>query len=363
MEFAALDTLQHSLGRASTAAGPEVLYSYLSRLRQALAAVNDVRIDRRSAGYLLTVDPMTIDLHRFHHLLAQARAGGDDQMAAEMLDEALRLWRGPAFATLDTPWLTSVRHALDQQRWAAELDRNDLALRLGRHSVLLVELSAAVTAHPLDERLAGQLLLALYRSGRQADALARTVPRQSRRRVCTPRRRSSLTGGHRPWMARWGRSGGITAARSQRRVSVTPRTGQVTAKVWRALAANAFDAGFTVESGQAPGDGRRSPLGEVEAVGEVAVEAGPQPAAVSSGWSAADHRACWVNARGYLPAPTCAPAAGWGARAAGRCRCIQRNAGLPSWSAADTRWTALRRSQLHAVRDPLYGACGGRRVN
>jgi DNA-binding SARP family transcriptional activator len=88
------------------------------------------------------------------------------------LDEALRLWRGPAFATLDTPWLTGVRHALDRQRLAAELDRNDLALRLGRHSALLADLSAAAAAHPLDERLTGQLMLALYRSGRQADALA-----------------------------------------------------------------------------------------------------------------------------------------------------------------------------------------------
>jgi DNA-binding SARP family transcriptional activator/Tfp pilus assembly protein PilF len=150
----------------------QVLYSYLSRLRRILAGAGDVRIGWQAGGYLLTVDAMAVDLHRFGHLLGQARAADDDQAAVEMLDEALRLWRGPAFATLDTPWLTSVRHALDKQRLAAELDHNDLALRLGRHTALLADLSAAAAAHPLDERLAGQLMLALYRSGRQADALA-----------------------------------------------------------------------------------------------------------------------------------------------------------------------------------------------
>ncbi len=65
-----------------------------------------------------------------------------------------------------------MRESLHRQRWAAELDRNDLALTLGQHAGLLAELSTAAAAHPLDERLAGQLILALYRSGRQADALA-----------------------------------------------------------------------------------------------------------------------------------------------------------------------------------------------
>jgi DNA-binding SARP family transcriptional activator/DNA-binding CsgD family transcriptional regulator/DNA-binding transcriptional ArsR family regulator len=150
----------------------EVLYSYLSRLRHALPATGEVHIGRQSAGYLLRVDPMAVDLHRFHRLLAQARAAADDTDTAAVLEQALGLWRGEAFAAMDTPWLNTIRDDLNRQRFAAELDRNDLALRRGRHTALLADLSATAVTQPLDERLAGQLLLALYRSGRQADALA-----------------------------------------------------------------------------------------------------------------------------------------------------------------------------------------------
>ena len=92
-----------------------------------------------------------------------------------MLDQALGLWRGDAFATLDTPWLNTVRAALDRERLAAELDRNDLALARGAHAELVGLLAASAAAYPLDERLAGQLMLALYRCGRQADG-ARSLP-------------------------------------------------------------------------------------------------------------------------------------------------------------------------------------------
>jgi DNA-binding SARP family transcriptional activator len=146
------------------------LSSYLSRLRLALANVKDVGIARRSGGYVLTVDEMAVDLHCFHRLLAQARAN-DDNRALALLEQALGLWRGEAFAHLDTPWLNTIRDTLDTERFAAELDRNDLDLRRGHHTGMLTELSTCATTHPLDERLAGQLMLALYRSGRQADAL------------------------------------------------------------------------------------------------------------------------------------------------------------------------------------------------
>jgi DNA-binding SARP family transcriptional activator len=150
----------------------DTLYSYLSRLRQALAAATDVTIVRQHGGYLLTVDPAAVDIHRFHQLVAEAR-DTDDEQAAVLFEEALGLWRGPAFASLDTPWLNTVRHRLDQERLAAELDRNDIAIRLGRHGTLLTGLSALARAHPLDERLAGQLMRALYLSGRPAEALDR----------------------------------------------------------------------------------------------------------------------------------------------------------------------------------------------
>lgn len=146
----------------------EALRSYLSRLRRILAAV-DVSIERRPVGYVLAIDPMVVDMHRFRRLVAEARATGGDAGVA-LFEQALGLWRGEAFATLDTPWLNSEREALNRQRLAAELDRNDLALSRGEHGRLLDELSTRAAAHPLDERLAGQLILALYRCGRQSDA-------------------------------------------------------------------------------------------------------------------------------------------------------------------------------------------------
>ena len=140
---------------------------YVSRLRQV------VPVARRQGGYVLTVDPLAVDVHRFDHLVAQARAADDPDAAADLLTGALALWRGEPFATLDTPWLTGVRSSLEARRLAALLDRNDLVLEQGRHSELLAELDATAAELPLDERLAGQLMLALYRSGRQADALLR----------------------------------------------------------------------------------------------------------------------------------------------------------------------------------------------
>ncbi|WP_329110261.1 tetratricopeptide repeat protein [Micromonospora sp. NBC_01699] len=146
------------------------LYSYLSRLRRSLAEV-DVRLVRQPSGYLLAIAPTTVDLHRFRHLLAQARAADDDGQALILFERAIALWRGDAFAHLDTPWLNALRDTLQRERVGAELDRNDVALRSGRDAGLLPELSTKAVQHPLDERLAGQLMLALYRQGRQAEAL------------------------------------------------------------------------------------------------------------------------------------------------------------------------------------------------
>ncbi|MET0132432.1 MAG: tetratricopeptide repeat protein [Kibdelosporangium sp.] len=141
----------------------ESLYSYLSRLRQALSGVT---IARRSGGYVLVADPDSVDLHRFRRLLAAARETSD----VRLFDQALALWRGDAFGGLDTPWLTSIRESLNRERLTAELDRNDLDLGQGTERV--AEISALAARYPLDERLAGQLMLALYRSGRQSGALA-----------------------------------------------------------------------------------------------------------------------------------------------------------------------------------------------
>jgi DNA-binding SARP family transcriptional activator/Flp pilus assembly protein TadD len=147
------------------------LRSHLSRLRTALAPEACV-IARRSGGYVLTMDESAVDIHLFRRLLLQARTAGDDQ-AAELFEEALRLWRGEPFAGLDNPWLAAVGEAVRAERLAAELDYHDIELCRGRHSRLLATLGARAQEHPLNERLAAQLMLALYRDGRPADALAR----------------------------------------------------------------------------------------------------------------------------------------------------------------------------------------------
>ncbi len=147
------------------------LASYLSRLRRVLAPA--VTIRHQPGGYRLAADPMTVDVHRFHHLVADARAAEESGLAESTLSRALELWRGEAWAGLDTPWLCRVRTGLEAERLSAELDYTDLALDAGRHAELLGRLAALAEASPLDERLAGQYLLALYRSGRQAEALHR----------------------------------------------------------------------------------------------------------------------------------------------------------------------------------------------
>jgi DNA-binding SARP family transcriptional activator/tetratricopeptide (TPR) repeat protein len=147
------------------------LSGYVSRLRQVLAVGGEVHLARRSGGYRLSADPLAVDLHRFTHLVRLAGRSSTEDDSLALLQRAIGLWQGSAFGSLDTPWLTTVRDTLEADRLAAELDRNDVALRLGRHQALLGELSARAAAHPLDERLAGQLMLARYRCGQQAAAL------------------------------------------------------------------------------------------------------------------------------------------------------------------------------------------------
>jgi DNA-binding SARP family transcriptional activator/tetratricopeptide (TPR) repeat protein len=147
------------------------IHHNMAVLRRALAPAGDVAIVRHPAGYLLTADAETVDLHRFGSLLKRARAAQDDERAAELFEQALRLWRGEAFGGLDTPWLNARRDTLESELHAARLDLTDIQLRRGRHAALLGDLLKQTAQYPLDERLAGQYLLALYRGGLQADAL------------------------------------------------------------------------------------------------------------------------------------------------------------------------------------------------
>ncbi len=148
-----------------------VLYGYVARLRAALGSAEDagVLLARGAGGYVLSAEPDQLDLHRFRRQIAAV--GADDDQRAAVLRAALGLWRGEALAGLSSPWLRAMRHTLEQQKIAALLDLNDIALRQGQHGALISDLTGQAAAHPADERLAGQLMLALYRSGRQTDAL------------------------------------------------------------------------------------------------------------------------------------------------------------------------------------------------
>jgi len=99
------------------------LAGYVSRLRTVLDA-EGLAIRREPGGYVLTADPLTVDLHRFRHLVSEARATADPMNAAVLFDTALELWRGAPFA-----WLNDMRNALEAEQFSAQLDRSDAALR------------------------------------------------------------------------------------------------------------------------------------------------------------------------------------------------------------------------------------------
>ena len=146
---------------------------YVSQLRKALGA--DV-IARRAPGYSLELEPERVDLHRFVQLASDGRetlAAGDAASSATVLREALVLWRGPALADFAyEPFAQTEIARLEELRTVVLEERVDADLALGRHAELVSELEALVQAQPLRERPRAQLMLALYRSGRQADALA-----------------------------------------------------------------------------------------------------------------------------------------------------------------------------------------------
>ncbi|WP_026360740.1 BTAD domain-containing putative transcriptional regulator [Amycolatopsis nigrescens] len=124
-------------------------------------------------GYLLRVQPGAVDVDRFEDLVARARESADPGEQAELLAEALALWRGPALADFeDEEFARATAARLEEQRLAAVEDEAEARLALGRHGGLAGELGELVTRHPLRERLRGLQLRALYRSGRQGEALA-----------------------------------------------------------------------------------------------------------------------------------------------------------------------------------------------
>jgi predicted ATPase/DNA-binding SARP family transcriptional activator len=186
-QVVAIDQLIDGLwGQTPPDGATNVVQVYVSRLRKTLHAQrSEHRTDRpegqaaavlarRTPGYLLHLDPDELDLARFERLTDQGTQAlhGAPELAAARLRQALRLWRGPPLAEFtNEPFALAERTRLAEQRLAALQARIEADLALGRHGELVGELQALVAEYPLREGLHQQLLLSLYRSGRQAEAL------------------------------------------------------------------------------------------------------------------------------------------------------------------------------------------------
>ncbi|MGH3942370.1 MAG: BTAD domain-containing putative transcriptional regulator [Pseudonocardiaceae bacterium] len=167
-------------GGEPPATAANTLQTYISRLRRALepsraARTKDGLIRTRGQGYTLTIEPDAVDAVRFEKLIHAGRNAlpGDPERAADLLLQGLALWRGEPLAEFGFELFAQAEIArLTELRIAAVEYRVEADLALGRHAALCGELSQAVLEHPLRERLWSQLIRALYRCGRQADALA-----------------------------------------------------------------------------------------------------------------------------------------------------------------------------------------------
>jgi DNA-binding SARP family transcriptional activator len=168
-ELVSTDSLIDQLwGASPPSTAAKSVQVYVSRLRKALG---EGRLVTRGKGYLLRAEPAELDLSRFEQLADEARRAAPES-AARKLTEALALWRGPALADLAYESFAQVEIArLEEMRLTVLEQRIDADLARGRDAELVGELEALVARCPLRERLRCQLMLALYRSARQAEAL------------------------------------------------------------------------------------------------------------------------------------------------------------------------------------------------
>ena len=173
-EVVSVDRLIDALwGERPPATATKTVQVYVSRLRKALG--EEGLIATRSGGYVLDTSPDDVDAERFARRAREGREAldrGDGESASARLTEALALWRGPPLADLAYESFAQDAIArLEEARLVAIEDRIEADLALGRHEALIAELERLVADHPTRERLRAQLMLALYRSGRQAEAL------------------------------------------------------------------------------------------------------------------------------------------------------------------------------------------------
>jgi DNA-binding SARP family transcriptional activator len=169
----AVDRLVDDLwGEDAPSSAVKMIQIHVSKLRKVLP---DGMLVTRPPGYAIEIEPEAVDLVRFDRLRQDGRAAlaaGSAEVAAARLRDALALWRGPALAEFDEPFAAIESARLEDLHLACIEDRIDADLALGRHAVAVGEIEALVARNELRERPRGQLMLALYRSGRQAEALA-----------------------------------------------------------------------------------------------------------------------------------------------------------------------------------------------
>jgi YVTN family beta-propeller protein len=162
-------------GETPPRTAPVSLNGYISKLRKLLTNGSGAAVETRPEGYVLRIEPEQLDVTRFERLVAKARqekADGRTGEAEDALMAALELWRGPPLADLAyAPFAQSEIARLEEIRVSAIEDRFELELDHGRHAAVVGELEKFANDHPLSERPAALLMLALYRSGRQAEAL------------------------------------------------------------------------------------------------------------------------------------------------------------------------------------------------
>ncbi len=172
-ELVTSDRLVEELwGESSPPTAHKMLHNQVSALRQLLG--RNGRLETHGSAYRLNVGPGERDVDRFEELFARGRiqSEADPERAAATLGEALGLWRGAPLSDLTFESFAQTEIArLEERRWAAFEAWVDAELAVGRHADLVAELEAAVAEQPLREHLRGQLMLALYRCGRQAEAL------------------------------------------------------------------------------------------------------------------------------------------------------------------------------------------------
>ncbi|GLY53648.1 BTAD domain-containing putative transcriptional regulator [Lentzea sp. NBRC 102530] len=167
------ELMEHLWGDEPSGAARATLQTYVMRLRQSLDDLADRKLVRTwPTGYSIHVEDDQLDLLTFQRLRAEARRAPDLETEARLLGEAAALWRGPALDQVSSLRMeqTDVQR-LNEQRWEVLERRNDAELQLGRHDQVVDELRSLVTEHPLRERFWYQLMLALHRTGQQAQAL------------------------------------------------------------------------------------------------------------------------------------------------------------------------------------------------